>query len=581
MPRAMEQSDAGGFNDARLQLAIRIKPPPNPDPEERVLHNLVVCGFHDVSTPVDGAIFSDFMGVSRALLQVIRDGNGTFLSCFPLDIYFDILESKSPPTTEIKWGKFGENQDPLFTYSRTEWETGNRWFDYANPDDILEKTVAWIRSKAGQVGKRDVVNIFFLAFGRVGGGIALGTGTLLSDQMSKLFSLFPKTCQLNAVGSQCYSGYFTNAIKPSNQIPRPPVAECGPEGIWLSPTRSMLNEIETHRPTRPLARVCLPWLPGRVNNPNTVDHNENTLMDGHYLEIYASLSPKMKASLALLEEMVLHDFVDVLFSREAVHRRQRLEFPSMDLPLMWQIRRQRVDSNGRLAKRVQRHVHAAALECDFDNALTDDGGILGQLLRHSPPYADLLRALYYRGRVQSAMWDIFLILCDRGFLDLMTCLEQPVNFYIAPDTFRKVMSMLLCFELPHEAEILAPFQFSSSLSTPTKWLAVMISRGCANPARLFETIRYTGMLGRSSCGYPASGGDGISFTCDRGICAGYAPPQPFGFWLPHGVGNDPALVPDIIARRLWRFNKTEALFKEYFGLSDKEMPLEPQQGVFS
>lgn len=129
---------------------------------------------------------------------------------------------------------------------------------------------------------------------------------------------------------------------------------------------------------------------------------------------------------------------------------------------------------------------------------------------------------------------------------------------------------------PYEAEACVPNNSNTSLTTSIQWLAVMISRGCAEPQRLFETIHYTRILGpllESEVNKLLHANNGpISFECDPKMVSGYSPP-PFSFWLPSGVGNDPSLIPDIVIKRLALFNEVEALFKELLRLGDAELNL--------
>ncbi|EEQ33428.1 hypothetical protein McanMca71_001415 [Microsporum canis] len=594
----LRRSASAGRNKPRPQIGAGTKALPNIScPREGKMYNFVVCGPYDAESAADAAMFSDFMGISMTLRYATQDAEGTYLSCFPLDELFDQLAMRNPPITDIKWGKFGPNRTPLYTYSKTQWVTrSDKWFEYVHPKDILEKVTTWIQYKAHGVAENDVVNIFFQTHGDVNGNVCLGTKRLTTSAVVDLISQFPRGCQVNVVGSHCYSGKLVNAIRASGQIARYAVAACGPEEKHFSATRSVSNRIRNFRFSQPfiqsLARVHLPWLPQQGSPQLTIAQYDNFLREamrrmtltsflGRQAETYTSyLSPEIQASVTLLEELVLRDHVDVVFLRETAHRRRRLEWPTLDVRLMQQMRRNMVPPSSSLVRRIQDHIQSAASKCDFDSALMDDGPILGRLERRQPPYAEILRALYYRGRVQSAVWDVFLILCERGFLDLETSLEHPINFYTAPHGFSQVVSLLLCFEGPYEANLLAPYNFNYSLSFPIHWLAVMISRGCADPARLFETIRYTGMLGPlldTELHALLSQNDGVvTFNCDPKMRSGYSPP-PFGLWLPHGVGNNPSLIPDIIVKSIAFFNETEALFKELFGLSDEELLLEPQQ----
>ncbi|EZF34493.1 hypothetical protein H109_00223 [Trichophyton interdigitale MR816] len=588
-----------GHIQPQPQTDAEISAMPNPRANgDGVMHNLVVCGAVDAQSPIDAAIFSDFMGISMTLELAAEGAEITALSCFPLDEHFNFLETRAPPIATIKWGILGTNQTPLFTYSKTQWVTrSNKWFEYVSPEDILKRVTAWLQDKAHSVAENDVVNIFFEAHGIMNGKICLGSKYLETSKVTSLLSQFPTSCQVNVVGRHCYSGRFCNVIKADGQILRHAIADCGlGEAVHFAATRSVSNRIRYLRSSLPfvrsLAHVSFPWLPPKVHLPvPTAEHQTilreairritPSLAQDCQAETYASsLLPEVRASVTLLEELVLRDHVDVMFLKQTVHRRRRSEWPTLDPQLMQQMQREISPPSSSLLRRIQDHIHAAAAECDFDNALMDDGPIVGRLEYPNTPYDEILRALYYRGRAQSAVWDIFLILCERGFLNLEASLEHPVNFYSTPESLCNVLCLLLCFKEPYEVEACAPNNFNTSLTTPIQWLAVMISRGCAEPQRLLETIHYTQILGpllESEVNKLLHANNGpISFECDPKMVAGYSP-SPFGFWLPSGVGNDPSLIPDIIIERLAFFNKTEALFKELLRLGDAELLLERQR----
>ncbi|EGE00425.1 hypothetical protein TESG_07769 [Trichophyton tonsurans CBS 112818] len=350
---------------------------PNPRANgDGVMHNLVVCGAVDAQSPIDAAIFSDFMGISMTLELAAEGAEITALSCFPLDEHFNFLETRAPPITTIKWGILGTNQTP--------------------PEDILRRVTAWIQDKAHSVAENDVVNIFFEAHGIMNGKICLGSKYLETSKVASLLSQFPTSCQVNVVGRHCYSGRFRNVIKADGQILRHAIADCGlGEAVHFAATRSVSNRIRYSRFSLPfvrsLAQVSFPWLPPKVHLPvPTAEHQTilreairritPSLAQDCQAETYASsLFPEVRASVTLLEELVLRDHVDVMFLKQTVHRRRRSEWPTLDPQLMQQMQREISPPSSSLLRRSQDHIHAAAAECDFDNALMDDGPIVGKL----------------------------------------------------------------------------------------------------------------------------------------------------------------------------------------------------------
>ena len=117
--------------------------------------------------------------------------DGTYLSCFPLDKHFDQLSRKDPPISDIKWGRFGPNQEPLFVYTRRQWTTRSlKWFEYVDPNDILGRTVNWIIEKSKAAIPGDVVNMIFLCHGTRRGHLVLGTKKLETVEFVNLCRVF-------------------------------------------------------------------------------------------------------------------------------------------------------------------------------------------------------------------------------------------------------------------------------------------------------------------------------------------------------------------------------------------------------
>ena len=566
------------------------------------MYHIIVCGATRPDSYADGAMFSDFMGIAMTLRHLNPEVNGTFLSCFPLDKHFDWLAKSKPPITDIKWGSFGPQKAPLFTYSKTKWSTRQeKWFEEVDPNDLIARVVSWIHEKGSTVTSGDCVNIFFQCHGLRKGGIALGKKVLESAELAQLFKLFPAGVQVNAIGSHCYSGKLVDAIRAVNLLDRYAVAACGPNQLSWTARRSVSNRCRNFRFSQPfiqsLSRMRLPGIKQENTPPITLENHENFMRDalrrvtpGAPDTTYYShlrLSPEKEAALILLEELILYDKADVLYSREATHRRRRVEYPILGLALLNRMRQG--DSRSappHIRKQVTATVQEFSAECDFDNTYFGDGSILGQLEIGDPDYSTILKLLYWRSRQQSTVWDLFQILCERRFLDMKVSLADPVDFRGQTADVGAIFSLLTCFELPHKDEHLAespPFEGWDYSDGSIIWLAVMIGRGCGNPNLMFELIDFTNMLGplkedlvlkhRNSPIQPKV------WSCDPHAMAGKGPNY-FGLWLPHGLGTDYDTYSHQIHKRIKRFNHIEALYKAYLNLTDEELLLEHQQDTY-
>ncbi|PGH03444.1 hypothetical protein AJ80_08692 [Polytolypa hystricis UAMH7299] len=281
-----------------------------------------------------------------------------------------------------------------------------------------------------------------------------------------------------------------------------------------------------------------------------------------------------------IEEVILSHNADELYTRESMHRRRRCEWPTPNLPLLNRMRQGPVGSvSPALKQRGIDLITAAAAGCDFDMPYRSDGGILGIIeVRLDSRLEPLLVSLYERGRQQSAILDLFLLLCERNFMDATISLKANINFRLPHVDVERVVNLLCCFK---EADLIYRPQttkhFGDYFEAPIRWLAVMIVRSCADAPKLFQTIEFTGMLGKlikPKLDALCTGGN-VTFAPDPKACAGQSPSL-FGFWLPSGVENE-ASIPDVIEKQLEQFNGVEVFCKEYFGLSDDELILEKRQ----
>ncbi|KZF21188.1 hypothetical protein L228DRAFT_284252 [Xylona heveae TC161] len=604
------------FKDSKPQddpkadlLTGKLKPPPiSVPPPQRApasrpdgrMYVLVICGVDRPKSNADAGIFGDFMGISLAFRNLLNTSlEGTFLSCFPLDQHFEHLGNQG--IKDIKFGKFGANNKPLFVFTREKFEQNRdqQWYDYVPPGQLMQEVGLWIRARAQETASGDVVNIFFQCHGSHNGGIEIGDSLVASESIVRLLSLFKPGVQVNAVGSHCYSGHLVELIAARNELGRYAVAAAGKDEKHYGATRSVSNRVRNFRFSQPfiqsLAKIKLPHLQQNPSGPLTVETHDRYMQDALEASIVGSprstytsyLSDEKVAALALVEDLLLRDSVDVDFHLELMHRRRRREWPSMDLTVLNQMTIRREHPDPEVRRRAADLVRAEAADCDFDQPQREDGAILGELELANPNYSMLLQALYWRSRQQSAIWDLFTVLVERGFLDYRVSLEAPISFDRGTDSVALVEQVLVCFdevkslmEKRHEGTN----PFCEGLEGAIIWLAVMIARGCADPPKLFDTIEATGMLGKfnmETAELFVTGPRPRTIVCDRYAMAGTSKSY-FGFWLPHGVGenrNERTLATKIRAA-LNKFNQVESCYKQYFQLSDDELLLEIQQDPY-
>lgn len=198
----------------------------------------------------------------------------------------------------------------------------------------------------------------------------------------------------------------------------------------------------------------------------------------------------------------------------------------------------------------------------------------------------LIHALYFRGRQQSAIWDLYEILVEQGFIK-SEGLRLPVDFGKITDAVHMVSGLINCLDLPY-GELNAeepPYEFCSRpFEEPVFWLATMIVRGCSDFDRMFDIIERSEFLDKKNptayAQYQAQfATKEFVVKPQERVGNSVTASGPFGFWLPHGLQGTTAeeanarIYPEHIAR----FNRIEEAFKLWFGIGDDQMVLERNQ----
>ena len=556
------------------------------------MYTLVVCGAKNPDSLADAAMFGDFMGIAMTMRLFHEECSGTYLSCFDLDGYF------ARGRTDIKFGQFGPDKRPLFIYEARKHSTRKEnFFEQVDPVDLSNRVVNAIIQLSRTVKEGDVVDIFFQCHGTRDGQLRLGNNLLSSETIAHLLTIFSEKVQVNCVGSHCYSGQLVDAIKATGTFHRYAISACGSSELSWAARRSVSNRCRNFRFAQPfvqsLAKCKLPSVGQTEDGPPTLESHEDFIRQAlrnvnngtppH--EIKTVLTNEKEESLILLEELILRDQADVLHDPLSTHRRRRMEWPTLDLVNLRQVQTSDNRISASLVKREVDEAFAAAIPHDnLDFCDQDDWGISGEMQKMNSNYEMLLNNLYWRGRQQSAIWDLYIVLVERGFLKIES-LAYPINYATNPTATIKIQKYLNCFSFVKAAIGLSnlPFPGYEPTQCPTFWLAVMIGRGCAHePSKMFETINFTGFLGKAELEdleEVSHRGGTRAWHCDPRLAAGETF-QFFGSWLPHGLGHDVRTYPEKILGCLNRFERVEKAYKQYYDLPDSVLIEESRQAEY-
>ncbi|KAL9114881.1 MAG: hypothetical protein Q9227_001124 [Pyrenula ochraceoflavens] len=551
---------------------------------------MVICGatlWHD---DVNAAMFADFMAITMALKDISDKVLVNAYSCFQIEQYFQRWN-------DVKWG-FDHNDQPFYKYTRAQYNSETRFFTQIKPEDLYGLVEHKMKKLSSIAKAEDVVNIFFQCHGSHSGQIQLGKNLITAEEVNKLLQNFEKGVQVNLVGSHCYSGMLVDVIKAEGASNRYAAGTAGPEEQAYTAKRTPSNRFRQMRATQPiiqsLAKIKLPHIEQTPSGPLTVKDHDAFLTEALRLSFglfkpqkYTSwLSEEKTAALELVENLIFRDQADVLYQPETIHRRRRVEWPSIDLPALNRLTRTPMHPDSEIMDQMRRLCTGAFRECG-DYPAAGDGFVHQEMRKPEPDFLTLFKNLYWRGRQQSAVFDLWWTLYERDLLDLR-CLEHPWNCYVSGPNLAPVMAIFEQF--PGVQDLydpsFKPFEGFTSTTLPIVWLAAMIARACTEQGgKTFETIHFTNILGpidleRLHELAQLRRDRKFSWLCRLDEASKSSQGQTgdfFGCWLPSGLGPNLDLYPERIVGRLQRFQRTERIFKKLFDVPNYELVLEDEQ----
>lgn len=296
----------------------------------------------------------------------------------------------------------------------------------------------------------------------------------------------------------------------------------------------------------------------------------------------------------LVEAMVFREKSDTVYDPAITASRRRVEYPTINAAIVNSFRKWGPDHPlpyGPVVKQdVQLLVEEGASKCDTSTPLGDDRAIFEELIfqkAYVPDSGSLLKTLYWRGRVQMAVFDVFSTLCSRGLVD-SNCLRPPMMFYKVTEPVSSLAWLLSCYERPQKESQLdpKPFKFhGDAFESPLIWLATMILRGCRDIKNTIETTTtclFLGDLDEQASQEWIQHGAVKHFQIDMNVMADESVGKSeFGFWLPHGIGMvDDDVFTDRLRSRVNIFNRIEKTFRDFFQLPPEVIYLESEQSSF-
>lgn len=169
---------------------------------------------------------------------------------------------------------------------------------------------------------------------------------------------------------------------------------------------------------------------------------------------YSSLP---QGGMVAVEEMVFRDKIDFPYDPCVSARRRRIEWPTVGVNVWSAIRNSSIPlpnnqtpnaaTSNAASEYAKEVVDFEVARCDTRSCFGPDIGVFDEVYASNTRHWLMLRNLYWRARLQSAVWDTFHTLLQRGFIN-KDCLDVPCNLMEPSELAAKVHIILQMFSYP-------------------------------------------------------------------------------------------------------------------------------------
>ena len=136
------------------------------------------------------------------------------------------------------------------------------------------------------------------------------------------------------------------------------------------------------------------------------------------------LSDNRDIAPTIVEDSIIRKQINVTHSMASVHHRQRLENPFQDTNIQTYFRNVGTAGQSPTAlAMVHSVVDRAYTRAVIIKCASQDDGIINYFFEKKA-YEDQLSNLYFRGRVRSTVWGVFMTLCMRGIISFSVLAEE-------------------------------------------------------------------------------------------------------------------------------------------------------------
>jgi hypothetical protein len=556
---------------------------------------------------VQGGTHTAFLGDFLALVEFFQTQTSPafaadFWTMYGPQQYFE--EKRNEKYTTIKF----ENR---VMANRHNTEHHTQPYTYVDPTQICQRVFQWLDIKADATHELcakpgDSIILIILAHGSWQDdtpgpvGIRLGNNDMLVGDFVTALRRIPRDVQVNVISNACYSALFAQNIAADKQALRWIQVASQPlqkafAADWSASGRFQ-NSGFIAGLVRSLAglgrnnRIDL----GTLQNELTAATEANTTPQYRTSQFSYSDSPLTTQ----VHTLLLRGFADYPFTPQnsAARRRKELNFKMLKRP--FPVGAALMDKQDFAASMI------AEEHDSFGSQVTEmlDDGFEGMTRFDSARKncaGEILCGMLIRGRLQAAVFNVFMQLCLQGVCSL-SALEHPIDWNIrAPaGTCRSwILCMLGVFNCSRVNWDWVQEKWGISrggrwveYGAPINWLATMIGRSFTSLDVVFDIIRTTNQLGpihvdslkRFVEGFQPDGEWEADINLNR--AEEWYGSGTFAFWLPENV--DASIIQqgfDDAARALskdfyQRLERTEMHYAVFFDISRDVFDADVQQG---
>lgn len=495
---------------------------------------------------------------------------------------------------DIKFG--GDTVLTKFEVVLTKAQGGMPNWQYVGPDDILNHLFAWMATKCDpssqySVQAGDSVIIILLAHGHgdratsMPDGCILGTKNLFVSTFVEKLRQFPRNVQVNVISNSCYSGLFAEKIEEDAQQDRFVVAasKSGPldrawpgersasnrfrNGLFIAGLVRSLGGFQTTRTNPTIAKLKDELADATRSHPDPTKRSEPSFYN-------------LQTEETLVGDLLFKKFADFPLSQQNIAARRRLELETEYL------NRYPNPTSGPAPMTPPTQGQSFALQ-----VIRAESEAFG--MNNTPQYIevnfaqyamfsaerflpDILRGLVWRGRWQSNVFQLFMILVLHGHCSL-SALEKPIDYSSMTETTMWMHNALMSFsalndlyktgsEVVHLDEREVQWH---EFRYPIVWLETMIVRSAVNISNTFDCIAVTNLLGPIDKSHfvkvPKLDRKWTPLP-DEVVASVPQDPPCFGMMLPSGIDLQGRENPFLNIQKEFyeRLNMLEKAFDEYF-----------------